>query len=104
MGEIWDEHDEVQNDIEKLSENEYLVQGSMSVDDFYEFFGIDEEEKDISTVNGWIMKNIDKIPEVSDTFKNGKLTACVMSVDGKRAEDIKITVEVETDATNGEEG
>lgn len=93
VGEIWDEHDEVHNDIEKLSENEYLVQGSMSVYDFYEYFDIHKDEKEISTVNGWIMKNIDKIPEVDDSFRSGKLSATVLSVDGKRAEDIRITVE-----------
>ncbi len=98
VGEIWDEHDEIQNDIEKLSENEYLVQGSMSVDDFFEYFSIHQEKKEISTVNGWIMQNLDKIPEIDDTFTNGKLTAVVMSVDGRRAEDIKITVEVEENA------
>lgn len=98
VGEIWDEHDEIQNDIEKLSDNEYLVQGSMSVDDFFEYFSIHQEKKEISTVNGWIMQNLDKIPEIDDTFTNGKLTAVVMSVDGRRAEDIKITVEVEENA------
>lgn len=98
VGEIWDEHDEIQNDIEKLSDNEYLVQGSMSVDDFFEYFGIYQEKTEISTVNGWIMQNLDKIPEMDDTFTNGKLTALVLSVDGRRAEDIKITVEVEENA------
>lgn len=98
VGEIWDEHDEIQNDIEKLSDNEYLVQGSMSVDDFFEYFSLHQEKKEISTVNGWIMQNLDKIPEIDDTFTNGKLTAVVMSVDGRRAEDIKITVEVEENA------
>lgn len=98
VGEIWDEHDEIQNDIEKLSDNEYLVQGSMSVDDFFEYFSIHQEKKEISTVNGWIMQNLDKIPEMDDTFTNGKLTALVLSVDGRRAEDIKITVEVEENA------
>ena len=98
VGEIWDEHDEIQNDIEKLSDNEYLVQGSMSVDDFFEYFGIHQEKTEISTVNGWIMQNLDKIPEIDDTFTNGRLTALVMSVDGRRAEDIKITVEVEENA------
>lgn len=98
VGEIWDEHDEIQNDIEKLSDNEYLVQGSMSVDDFFEYFGIYQEKTEISTVNGWIMQNLDKIPEIDDTFTNGKLTAVVLSVDGRRAEDIKITVEVEENA------
>lgn len=102
VGEIWDEHDEVQNDIERLSDNEYLVQGGMSIDDFFEFFDIDQKEKEVSTVNGWIMQNLDKIPEIDDTFKCGKLTALVMSVDGKRAEDIKITVEEITNVSEEE--
>ncbi|MGN0535097.1 MAG: HlyC/CorC family transporter [Eubacterium sp.] len=102
VGEIWDEHDEVQVDIEQLSENEYLVQGSMSLDDFYDYFDIHHREKDISTVNGWIMKNIDKIPQVGDTFKSDRLTAEVMSVDGRRAEDVKITAEVNEDVSETE--
>lgn len=102
VGEIWDEHDEVQNDIERLSDNEYLVQGGMSIDDFFEFFDIDQKEKEVSTVNGWIMQNLDKIPEIDDTFKCGMLTALVMSVDGKRAEDIKITVEEITNVSEEE--
>lgn len=102
VGEIWDEHDEVQNDIEKISDYEYLVQGGMSIDDFFEYFDIERKEMEISTVNGWIMQNTDKIPEVDDTFKSGKLTAVVLSVDGKRAEDIKITVEEITNVSDEE--
>lgn len=104
VGEIWDEHDEVENDIEKIGKNEYIVLGSMSIDDFYEFFGINEEENEISTVNGWIMKNTDKIPQVGDTFKKGNLKAEVMTVDGKRADEIKITVEVDENVSQEEEG
>lgn len=104
VGEIWDEHDEVENDIEKIGKNEYIVLGGMSIDDFYEFFGINEEENEISTVNGWIMKNTDKIPQVGDTFKKGNLAAEVMTVDGKRADEIKITVEVDENVSKEEEG
>lgn len=103
VGEIWDEHDEVQNDIEQIGKNEYLVQGSMSIDDFYEFFDIYKEEKEISTVNGWIMQNTDKIPEVGDTFVSEKITAYVLSVDGKRAEEIKVTVEEDDHVSDEEE-
>lgn len=103
VGEIWDEHDEVQNDIEQIGEKEYIVQGSMSIYDFYEFFGINIEEKEISTVNGWIMKNIDKIPQVDDSFTREGLTALVLSVDGKRADEIKITVEEEKNVSEQEE-
>lgn len=103
VGEIWDEHDEVQNDIEQIGEKEYIVQGSMSIDDFYEFFGINIEEKEISTVNGWIMKKIEKIPQVDDSFTKEGLTALVLSVDGKRADEIKITVEEEKNVSEQEE-
>lgn len=103
VGEIWDEHDEVQNDIEQIGEKEYIVHGSMSIDDFYEFFGINAEEKEISTVNGWIMKNTDKIPQVDDSFTWEGLTALVLSVDGKRADEIKITVEEEKNVSEQEE-
>lgn len=95
VGEIWDEHDEVQIDIEKLSDSEYIVQGGMSIDDFYDYFDIHEENNEVSTVNGWIMQNIDKIPQVDDTFDYGRLTATVISVDGKRAEDVKIVIREE---------
>lgn len=103
VGEIWDEHDEIEHDIEKLKDNEYLVQGSMSIYDFYEFFNIGTQEKEISTVNGWIMKNIYKIPEVNDTFTCDKLKATVLSLDGKRADDIKIEVIKDDDKEPDEE-
>ena len=95
VGEIWDEHDEVQIDIEKLSDSEYIVQGGMSIDDFYDYFDIHEENNEVSTVNGWIMQNIDKIPQIDDTFDYGRLTATVISLDGKRAEDVKIVIREE---------
>lgn len=103
VGEIWDEHDEVQNDIEQISDTEYIVQGSMSVDDFYEYFKINKVEKEISTVNGWIMKNTDKIPQKDDMVVCDGLTALVLSVDGKRADEIKITVEEEENVSKKEE-
>lgn len=102
VGEIWDEHDEVQNDIEQTGNGEYIVHGSMSVADFYEYFGIFKEEKEISTVNGWIMKNTDKIPQTGDSFTADGLSAEVMSVDGRRADHIKITTEVKSDVSQQE--
>jgi len=40
VGEIWDEHDEVEYAIEEVGKNEYIVKGSASIDEFFEFFGI----------------------------------------------------------------
>lgn len=99
VGEIWDEHDEIEYAIEEVGKNEYIVKGSASIDEFFEFFGIYREEKDISTVNGWVMKMLEKIPEKNDTFTAEGLNATVLSVDGKRADDIRIIVEEKKNAS-----
>lgn len=99
VGEIWDEHDEVSVDIEKLSDNEYIVDGSASLEDFFEYFNIQREETEVTTVNGWVMMNIDKIPEENDSFQFENLIAEVLSVDGRRADKIKIIVEEKEDVS-----
>ncbi len=99
VGEIWDEHDEVSVDIEEVSENEYLVDGSSSLEDFFEFFGIQKIENEVSTVNGWVMMNLEKIPEKGDKFQFENLSVEVLSVDGKRADKIKIIVEGKEDVS-----
>ncbi len=92
VGEIWDEHDEVSVDIESVGENEYIVDGSASLEDFFEFFGISYEENDVTTVNGWVMLQTDKIPEKGDSFSFENISAQVLSTEGRRADKIKITV------------
>jgi CBS domain containing-hemolysin-like protein len=94
VGEIWDEHDEVQIDIQQLDENVYLVDGSSSVDKLFEYFNIAQNESsDVTTVNGWVMENTDKIPEVGDSFCYDILHVEVLTLDGRRADKIRITVE-----------
>lgn len=98
VGEIWDEHDEVQIDIEKISDNEFFVYGSASVDTMFEYFGIiPDKESDVTTVNGWIMENTDKIPDVGDCFDYDIIHAEVITVEGRRADKIKITINEKTE-------
>lgn len=93
VGEIWDEHDEVQIDIEKISENEYAVDGGSSIDKLFEYFDkAAEDNYDITTVNGWVMQNTDKVPEIGDCFDFENMHVEVLSVDGRRADKIKITI------------
>lgn len=93
VGEIWDEHDEVEVDFEKIGDNEYIADGSASLEDFFEYFKINRAEDEVTTVNGFIMMLLDKIPEVDDVAEFDNITARVLSVDGRRADKIKITVE-----------
>ena len=91
VGEIWDEHDEIEDGIKALSENGYIVPTSMELDDFFEKFDIDEET-DVSTINGWVIEKTDKIPQTGDEFTYENLSVKVIRVDGQRADEILVTV------------
>lgn len=93
VGEIWDEHDEVQIDIEQIEENKYIAYGSASLDKLLEFFDLPEnEESDVTTVNGWVMENTYRIPSVGDSFEYDRLSVKVLTIDGRRADKIEIVV------------
>lgn len=92
VGEIWDEHDEVEVDIEKTGEDTYVADGMMNLDDLFKFFKIEDKRTDVTTVNGWVMEKTDKIPEPGDNFDYENLHLEVTETDGRRAAKVKITV------------
>ncbi len=89
VGDIWDEHDDVVQEIEKISENEYMVLGNADVEDIFEFFGL-ECNVGKNTVNGWVMNELEKMPEVGDAFTDGALSVVVKEVDGRRVSKVQI--------------
>lgn len=91
VGEIWDEHDEVEVDIEKIDDNTYIIDGMANLDDIFEYFGIDDKNTNVTTLNGWVMENTDKIPEIGDSFDYKDLHFEVVETDGRRAEKVKVT-------------
>lgn len=92
VGEIWDEHDEVQIDIQRVADRQYIVDGLASIDKLMEYFDLPmPEHDDITTVNGWVMANTDKIPEVGDSYDYHNISVVVESVEGMRADKIRIT-------------
>ena len=83
VGEIWDEHDEVVEEFQQLSENTYRVDCSVNVENFTAFFDL-ELETERNSVGGWVMECLGKIPEVNDTFEDHGLQVTVTETDGKR--------------------
>jgi len=93
VGEIWDEHDEVEEEFEKVSDNHYLVKGSANVEKFFEYLDVTvEEEQQSYTVSGWVMEVLEQIPNVGDTFTWNSLKVTVVTMDGKRVEQISVEI------------
>lgn len=91
VGEIWDEHDEIVEEIKEVGEGEYIVSGRANLEKLFEELEIElDEELDATTVNGWAMKILERIPEEGDSFDELGLTVRVLKMDGRRIEDLYI--------------
>jgi len=86
VGDIWDEADEIDTDIQELSQDTCLINGDMNIDDFFEEMDIEKGDdfEDITTVSGWIMAILDAFPTEGTkiTYQNLELT--IKELDGFR--------------------
>lgn len=90
VGEIYDEHDDIEFEYQELAKDIYKIACSMTFEDLCELISIKNNE-DIGTVGAFVQRNIEKIPERGDVFfcEGHKFT--VNKVEGRRV--IEIIVE-----------
>ena len=91
VGEIWDEHDEVEEPIRKLAEDSFYVDGGASLGDFTDAFLVDTDSESVS-VGGWVTEVMDRIPEVGESFQYDNLEITVTEVNDHRVESIQVKV------------
>ncbi len=89
VGEIWDEHDDVVETIRPLGDGEYSVLCSAELDSLMEMFDT-KTECEASTVSGWVMDALGRIPAEGDTFTADGLEAQVVRMDANHPEEIRV--------------
>lgn len=93
VGDIWDEHDEVVEEFEKLGENTYRIVCSANLDEMFELFALKaDDETDMTTVSGWVMERLGRIPEEGDTFECDGLAVTVTKTDARRVLEIEAVI------------
>ncbi|MDE5769050.1 MAG: hemolysin family protein [Oscillospiraceae bacterium] len=90
VGEIWDEHDEIVREIQKVDENVFVVSGKANIEKVFEFLEI-ASDFEAMTIGGWVMEVLEKIPSQDDVFESEGLRVRVMKMSGKRIEQVEIT-------------
>ncbi|MGN1060097.1 MAG: HlyC/CorC family transporter [Candidatus Coproplasma sp.] len=90
VGEIWDEHDEVESDITEVSETEFKVLGSTSLNDFCEYFDIKEVDCESATVGGWVIEMLGKVPSMGDELTYANLKITVSMTEFRRINELKV--------------
>ena len=91
VGEIWDEHDEVEEEIQEIGENTYLVDGSTNLDDFLDEVDLDLETES-GTLAGYVMEKFGGLPEEGQTYTDENMSITVREMDVQRIISAEITV------------
>ena len=92
VGEIWDEKDVIDEEFVELSENEFEVDGSMRIYDFFSEMDMDDRdfEDDNATLGGWAIEMLGGYPKPGDSFDFRNLTLTVKEVDGMRVTELLV--------------
>jgi CBS domain containing-hemolysin-like protein len=91
VGEIEDEYDRVEEQIVRISDDEALLDGRVSIDDLNELFGAHVENEDYDTVGGCVFHQLGRVPAVGDVVEMTGVKLAVLSVEGHRVRRLRAT-------------
>lgn len=88
VGEIWDESDEVEDEVIAHAEGIFEVDGDMNIYDFFELVDKDEGVIDFEsdTVGGWIIERFGDFPKAGDSIEYENLRITVLESGPHRVE------------------
>ena len=89
VGEIWDEHDEVEEPIREISAGIFRVDGAVNVDDFCDFFDV-EIDSEMSSLSGWATEKIGRLAKVGDSFEYENLIITIVAMEYHMISEIEV--------------
>ncbi len=98
VGEIWDEHDEVVEEIQKVSDNHYIISGSTNIDKVFDLFNL-RVEHDANTVGGFVTDEMGLIPKANDVFTFENLEITITKTDFRRVLEVSVTQKLDEEVS-----
>ncbi len=90
VGEIWDEHDHIVEEIEEQSDGKYRVLASANLEKVFRELDFYDEETEAVTVGGWVVEKLGRISQEGDQFEYEDLSVTVSKTSSKRALEVMI--------------
>ena len=90
VGDIEDEYDEEEDEIQVISSNEFVVEGSTKISDVNEVLGIELESEEFDSIGGYIIGYIKHIPEENEVIEVDNIKFHIELVDKNRIKKIRI--------------
>lgn len=91
VGEIWDEHDEVIDEIIPLDDDTYKIAGTANIDDIFDMFNLYEEDIYTSnTLSGWIIEFFEKVPTCGEEMQFKNMDIKILEADDRKIKWVQI--------------
>ncbi|MEC8522279.1 MAG: hemolysin family protein [Actinomycetota bacterium] len=90
VGEIVDEYDAEEHDIERFDDGTLLVDGGLNIGDVADELGIDIPNEDFDSVGGFVFSALERVPEPGDAIDFEGFAFLVESVEGRRVRRVRI--------------
>ncbi|MST63205.1 HlyC/CorC family transporter [Peptostreptococcus anaerobius] len=93
VGDIEDEYDEEDDEIVKVGEGEYIVDGSTKITDVNDYLYDDLESDEFDSIGGYILGHLNGLPDEGEVIElNDSVTVNIISLDKNRIEKLKLIV------------
>ena len=93
VGEIVDEHDEEESEVQRLADGDYLVDGAMSISDLNDLLGLSIPDDDWDTVGGFLFGTLEHVPAVGEAIVHDGWRFNAAEVEGRRVRRVKVTLD-----------
>jgi len=90
VGDIRDEFDTESPSVQKISDNEFLVDGAMPLHDFGQMFDVIPESRDVVTVSGYVIHLLGHVPDKGTTIRIGQWLGVVETVDARKLKALRL--------------
>jgi len=92
VGEIYDEYDKEEHFFVKIGKNKYLVNARMEIDELNDHLKLQLPKDDYETVGGFLLKHMEKIPRIGETFQFANLKFIITEADKRSIKKVSITI------------
>ncbi len=93
VGEIYDEHDEIEILFRPIDDKNFIVSGDENVEEMFEKLSLNiPEDISATTVSGFVIELMDKIPVVGEVLALEKLQIEVTKANTKHVQEVKVTL------------
>jgi CBS domain containing-hemolysin-like protein len=91
VGEIQDEYDREEAEVQRVSENEAILDARASIDEINEMFDLELAGEEYDSVGGFVYHELGRIPTPGDEVHSDGLRLKVLSVTGHRIKKVRVT-------------